>query len=330
MSRAPRRSRNAGDVTPLEPALVARFRGDVTRLSGPARLALAVSGGPDSMAMLALAAAAFPGEVAAATVDHGLRAESADEAAMVAAYCATLGVPHATLVITEPRPASGNLHAWARARRYALLSRWAIDAGCGALLTAHHADDQAETFLMRAARGSGVAGLAGIRACQPNAVPAIVRPLLGWRSAELRAIATTAGAPFVDDPSNRDPVFERARVRATLAEIDWLDPLKLAAAAAHAAEAEDALAAMTRLVWSQRAVEATGDVTIPVADLPREIRRRLAAHALRTIDPATATDTIESLLESLEAGKRGTQGSVLASAHHEIWRFRPAPPRRSH
>jgi len=330
MSRAPRRSRNAGDVTPLEPALVARFRGDVTRLSGPTRLALAVSGGPDSMAMLALAAAAFPGAVAAATVDHRLRAASAEEAAMVAAHCATLGVPHATLAIAEPRPATGNLHAWARAHRYALLSRWASDAGCGALLTAHHADDQAETFLMRAARGSGVAGLAGIRARQPHAAPPIVRPLLGWRSAELRAIAAAAGAPFVDDPSNRDPAFERARVRTTLAAVDWLDPLRLAAAAAHAAEAEDALAAMTRLSWSQRAAESPGAVSVTITDLPREIRRRLAAHALRTIDPATATDNIESLLESLENGKRATQGSVLASAAGGIWRFRAAPPRRSH
>ena len=84
---------------------------------------------------------------------------------------------------------------------------------------------------------------------------------------------------------------------------------------------------MTRLLWSQRATEIPGDVTISVTDLPREIRRRLAAHALRTIDPATATDTIESLIESLEAGKRGTQGSVLASAAREIWRCRPAPPR---
>jgi len=317
-------------VTPLEPALIARFQADVTRLSETGRLALAVSGGPDSMAMLTLAAAAFPGQVAAATVDHGLRAASADEAAMVAAYCATLGVPHATLAIAEPRPATGNLHAWARKHRYALLLRWAAGAGCGALLTAHHADDQAETFLMRAARGSGVAGLAGIRARQPLDAVAILRPLLGWRNRDLRAVATTAGAPFVDDPSNRDPAFERARVRATLAAIDWLDPLRLAAAAAHAAEAEDALAAMTRLSWSQRAVESPGAVAITITDLPREIRRRLAARALRTIDPATATDNIESLLESLEAGGRATQGNVLASAAGEIWRFRAAPPRRSH
>ncbi|SDA24222.1 tRNA lysidine(34) synthetase TilS [Sphingomonas sp. NFR15] len=317
----------------LEPAPVARFGADCERLLGAPvggrRLALAVSGGPDSMGMLALAAAAFPGRVTAATVDHALRAASADEAAMVAAHCATLGVPHATLAIAEPRPATGNLHAWARARRYALLLRWAAQAGCAALLTAHHADDQAETFLMRAARGSGVAGLAGIRARQPGAPP-IIRPLLGWRRAELRAIAAAAAVPFVDDPSNRDPVFERARVRATLAAIDWLDPLRLAAAAAHAAEAEDALAALTEIFWAQRAAETPGAVAVTVAGLPREIRRRLAARALRAIDPATATDNIESLLESLESGKRATQGRVLAAPAREIWRFGPAPPRRSH
>ena len=346
-------------MTSPEPALVARFRVECERLLGAplgdGRLALAVSGGPDSMAMLALAAAAFPGRVTAATVDHGLRAESADEAAMVSAYCATLSVPHATLVIAEPSPATGNLHAWAREHRYALLLRWAADALCGALLTAHHADYQAETFLMRAARGSGVAGLAGIRATQtlPLARPAdlplrssalaagivsitICRPLLAWRRDSLRELALAAEAPFIDDPSNGNVRFERARVRASLATLDWLDPVRVAAAAAHAAEADEALEQATRLFWRQRVGDAeSGDISIDMAGLPREIRRRLARQAITTIMlgselPITATDNIESLIESLEAGRRGEHGGVLASAKRQIWRFRPAPPRRSH
>jgi tRNA(Ile)-lysidine synthase len=282
------------------------------------------------MAMLALAAAAFPGAVVAATVDHRLRAESAEEAATVASCCAALGVPHATLVIKDARPATGNLHGWAREHRYALLLRWAAEAGCGALLTAHHADDQAETFLMRAARGSGVAGLAGIRARQSRRPVAIVRPLLDWRRAELRAVAVATDMPFVDDPSNGDAVFERARVRAALATLEWLDPVRLSAAAAHAAAAEDALATVTELFWRERATESAAEIMLDVGALPRDLRRRLAARAVSALAPGTVTASIEPLIEALDASGSATQGPVLASAKREIWRFRLAPPRRSH
>jgi tRNA(Ile)-lysidine synthase len=145
------------------PESLARFQADLDRLTGGAgRVGIAVSGGPDSLALLLLAHAAIPGGIAAATVDHGLRAEAAGEAAFVAALCATLGIPHATL--RPGAPITGNIQSSARKARYALLEIWADQHNLDWIATAHHADDQAETLLMRLSRGAGVAGLSGVRA----------------------------------------------------------------------------------------------------------------------------------------------------------------------
>src|SRR5947209_3432189 len=145
------------------PASVERFAADLARLSPPAgRLGIAVSGGPDSLALLLLAAAALPGRIAAATVDHGLRPEAAGEAAYAGGICDALGVPHRTLRVRVARGAS--VQARAREARYAALAAWAGQEGIEALLTGHHVEDQAETLMMRLVRGSGLAGLAGIRA----------------------------------------------------------------------------------------------------------------------------------------------------------------------
>jgi tRNA(Ile)-lysidine synthase len=344
---------------PVDPALVARFRRDVERLRPIAdgeRIALAVSGGPDSMAMLALAAAAYPGGVIAATVDHRLRSESADEAAMVAGFCAAIGVEHVILSVIVPPGSTGNLHAWARQQRYLLLKRWTVSHGAAALATAHHGDDQAETFLMRAARGSGVAGLAAVRERRDDEVSLLVerhgspaafnvtsaaitllRPLLTWRRSELRAIAANAALPFVDDPSNIDERFDRARFRRWVESAEWIDPLKIARAAAHVAEADSDLEAVSRWLWSERALPSTPyDARLNVGGLPREVRRRLAQTAIaivRTVNGPMATwdisANVESLLDALESGKSATQAGVMASAKGDIWHFREEPPRRA-
>lgn len=316
-----------------DPAIIARFGADLAAASGgplpDAPIALAVSGGPDSMAMLVLAAAAFPGQVIAATVDHRLRPEGAEEAAMVARHCQVLGVPHVTL--TPDAPIEGaSIQAQARAARYALLERWAAEAGASALLTAHHADDQAETLLMRAARASGISGMAGIRARRDLGPVALLRPLLGWRRSELRALAEQAGAPFVDDPSNRDPAHDRTRFRRLLEDNDWLDMGAIAASARHLGEAERAMTDIADHFWRNRASHADGVTRIDVSDLPRELRRRLARRAIRAHDPAfDESASIEKLLDSLEAGGGATQAGVMASARGAVWRFRAAPPRRS-
>lgn len=180
--------------------------------------------------------------VEAATVDHRLRPESADEAATVARICADLGVPHTTLLVNV---GEGNLQDRARTARYAALGDWLDEHGLEVLLTAHHMDDQAETLVMRLNRGSGVRGLAGIRARtgipDRNHLP-LLRPLLGWRRAELAAIVSAAGLEAVDDRSNHDDRFDRVRVRRALAAADWLDVTGFARSAELLAEAEDAIA----------------------------------------------------------------------------------------
>ena len=292
-----------------------------------APVALAVSGGPDSMALLVLAHAALPGRVIAATVDHRLRSEAADEAVMVAEYCDTLGVPHA--ILTPDVPITGaSILAQARAARYRLLEAWASAAV--ALLTAHHAEDQAETFLMRAARGSGISGLAGIRARRDLGGVALLRPLLGWRRSELRAVAEHAGAPFVDDPSNRDDAHDRTRFRHLLETNPWLDARAIAASAGHLAETERAMSDFTDSYWRDRARVNEDTIAIDMADLPRELRRRLARRAIRAHDSSVSeAANVEALLDSLEAGGGATQGNVMAAARGSVWTFRPAPPRRS-
>ena len=329
-----RRPRTGG----TEPAADApRFAADLARLAGEGgRVALAVSGGPDSMALLLLAAAGRPGQVVVATVDHRLRPEGADEAAMVARECAALGVPHATLTPETPI-AGASLQARARDARYALLARWARAQGATALATAHHADDQAETFLMRAARGSGVSGLAGIRAQVEIEGMRVVRPLLDWRRAELRAIVRRAGVAFVDDPANQDPRHDRTRFRQLLDLHEWLGVPQLAASAQQLAEVDADLRATADWLWAQRAREDAGEVLLDVAGLPRELRRRLARRAVTAVREAGAITEpdwseatgIEPLLDALAGGSGATQAGVRANAKGDNWRFRPAPPRRA-
>ncbi len=180
------------------------------------RLLIAVSGGPDSIALLGLLSewAAAPGRpaLAAATVDHGLRAEAAAEARDVAALCQQLGVPHATLEWAGPKPRTG-LQAQARAARYRLLANEAERLGGAALVTAHTAGDQAETILMRMAHGSGPAGLVGMKRRSERDGLVLLRPLLETAKARLVATAQARGLAFASDPGNAEPRFERVRWR---------------------------------------------------------------------------------------------------------------------
>ncbi|ODP38211.1 tRNA lysidine(34) synthetase TilS [Sphingomonas turrisvirgatae] len=298
-------------------------------------LALAVSGGSDSMAMLLLAAAAFPGRIVAATVDHRLRADAAAEAALVAALCARLDVPHATLTPLDPI-AGSSLQKQARAARYTALERWMAGQGVGILLTAHHADDQAETLLMRLNRASGITGLSGIRPYRHSRATLILRPLLRWRRRELRDVAQAAGIVWAEDPSNIDPRHDRTRYRAFLTDQSLLSAGALAAAAAHIEETDAALATLVEGIAAERWSPAKGK--LDAAGLPREVQRRLVRHAIAdarerhdvTAPPFSAASNVEALLDALDAGRAATQAGILVTPRRNIWHLTLAPARRSH
>jgi tRNA(Ile)-lysidine synthase len=178
-------------------------------------VAVAVSGGGDSMALALLAhdwARARGGQITALTVDHGLRAAAAAEAAQVARWCHTHRIAHAILTRQGPVPASG-IQAFARTARYALLEDWCRDRAVLHLLLAHQREDQAETVMMRQARGSGLDGLAGMASIVERGAIRLLRPLLGVSRAQLREFLVARGQAWIEDPSNRNPAFTRVRVR---------------------------------------------------------------------------------------------------------------------
>jgi tRNA(Ile)-lysidine synthase len=310
---------------PLFAEQVQRFRTDLAGLVGsrPVRLGIAVSGGPDSLALLLLAKAAFGGAPRAATVDHGLRAEAAAEADFVHHLCERLGIGHD--ILRPDFPITGNLQSKAREARYFLLERWRQAYELEWVATAHHSDDQAETLLMRMNRGSGIAGLSGVR----KVTGKIIRPLLGWRRAELEQIVATAGLEAVDDPSNVDERFDRARLRRHLRSADWIDPLAFSRSAAALAQGEEALEWMAGRLWSERAQVAQDSIRLAVADLPAELRRRLVRRALETIYPGREFrgGDLTGFIAALEAGGAATLAGVKGEGGN-LWRLALAPPRR--
>ena len=196
-------------------------------LQGKTGIALAVAGGPDSIAIMHLVrkwldslGAARP-KISVLTVDHGLRAGSDAEAKWVKQQAMELGFTAAILNWTDPKPDSG-LQEAAREARYDLISAYCLGENIPVLLTAHHLDDQAETFLMRLARGSGVDGLAAIPEKSFWAGIEIRRPLLDFPKSQLIATLKAMGRDWIEDPSNADERFERVRIRRLLIEIEKL------------------------------------------------------------------------------------------------------------
>jgi tRNA(Ile)-lysidine synthase len=325
-----------------------RFADEMGALLGPdfpRALGLAVSGGGDSMAMLHLAApwARVMGlDLRVATVDHRLRPESGAEAAMVARACADLGLPH-TILTWDGWDGQGNLQAAARAARHDLLNRWRGDLRH--ILFGHTLDDQAETVLMRLARGSGVEGLAGMAACQgmsghgplasgDRAEPdwQVLRPLLGTTRAELRHYAKVLHIPYVDDPSNDDDRFDRVKARHALTALAplGLTAQTLAETANRMARAKTALDARARDAASC-VLASRYDVQFDRSGfdaLERDTQLRLLARALQSV----ATNpyrpramALDALLDRVLGGGDGVlHGGQVLVRRDRIWVIREA------
>jgi tRNA(Ile)-lysidine synthase len=305
-------------------------------------LLIAVSGGPDSTALLLMASewAKRRGKtrIEAATVDHGLRPESADEARAVGEICARLGVSHRVLHWKGAKPAT-RLQERAREARYRLLVDHAKALGADAVMTAHHADDQAETVLFRLLRGSGLAGLRGMDVMTARDGMTIARPLISLKKRDLIAFANARAAPFIDDPSNSDPRFARTRLRALLARLDeeGLNADALDRLARRARETEAALAHLTAEVEArvglEGAVEASALFAAPVAIVQRILTQRIAEAGGRDAS-RIGLEKIETLAAALRDALKERRayganigGVVVRLTAKGRLSFAPEPPR---
>jgi tRNA(Ile)-lysidine synthase len=330
-------------------------------------LVLAVSGGPDSTALMWLAARwrkrrRRGPKLVAVTVDHRLRPEARREAAAVKRLARRLGIPHRTLRWIGTKPATA-LQEQARAARYRLIAAAADRAHASCVLTAHTLDDQAETILFRMARGSGLTGLAGMARMRPLVMPAaqssarrgskpepgasvfLVRPLLEVAKARLVATVRAANIPCADDPSNRDPRFTRTRLRALAPALaaEGLDARRFVLLGRRVRRAEAAIefavaaaaAALSETGWSERGpihLDAEG-----FAALPAEVALRLLGRAIARVgdEGPVQLGKLESLAEALATAaaapvrfRRTLAGAVVTLARDRIAVER-APARRN-
>lgn len=313
----------------------AEYVSALSRLGAPRRLVLAVSGGPDSMALLRLAAReAERGErrILAATVDHGLRAASRREAEAVGRWCAEVGVQHRILAWTGDKPAAG-LQAAARAARYRLLADLAEQEGFEAILTGHTADDQAETVFMRLARGAGPFGLAGMQAAGriaagPGEPVALLRPLLDFSRARIFATLSSFTQDFITDPSNDDPGFERVRTRALLAALAEQDILTADALRRTAARMKDAsarLEAMENAAFAAAggAFSADGWASMAAVEAapPRLVARLIRAISGGDYQPDEAAAE-GAFLAAREGRAASLGGTILRKSGERIFVYR--------
>lgn len=325
-------------------------------------LVLAVSGGPDSIALMWLAvrwrrAIKRGPRLVAVTVDHGLRAEAAREAREVKRLAKTLELPHRTMRWSGTKPKTG-LPAAARTARYRLLARAARAHGATHILTAHTRDDQAETLLMRMLRGSGIAGLAAMARESQREGLLLARPFLDVSKSQLIATLRKAKVEFADDPTNRDVSFTRPRIRTLmpLLAAEGGDARNLARLAARLARADAAVeilvdGAERYLTLGDReaspsAIDAKTFDAAAFAAMAEEIRLRLLKRAIDRFghEGPAELGKVETLLAALHRAttemtsggrtkvhrmrlKQTLAGALVSLIDGRI-RIEPAPPRR--
>ena len=284
--------------------------------TGP--VAIAVSGGGDSMALLHLAYRLCDRPIFAVTVDHGLRVESAQEAAQVAIFCNSLNIKHETLVWSH-QEIDKNLQDQARQARYRLIGEWARTNGMAGVLLGHTLDDQAETFLMQMSRGAGVDGLSAMGGVGQHDGAVFYRPLLEHSRAELREYLKRNEIAWVDDPSNEDEAYHRIRIRKAMPSLQDLGISKntIGRSVANIQSAKDALEHYVDREIKEYVQLQDGDVLIPtnLADhIPADILRRVWLRALKWVGNAQYAPRQQSyaaISTTINSGKKATLHGCL-------------------
>lgn len=292
--------------------------------------AVAVSGGRDSMALVHLAKAYAErrdAQLTALTVDHGLRAESAGEAAQVADWCAALGVAHETLRWKGEKP-SGNIEAEARRHRYALMEAWCFEQHVPFLMTAHHREDQAETFLIRLIRGSGVRGLSAMQEARdlsrgPEKLH-LLRPLLDVSRSDISSYLSECSQDFLEDPMNSDPAFLRSRIRrlgGVLGDLG-LSRDRLVSTAARISLADEVLQDAEGALWRDAVdVSPLGFLTLslePYCRARTDTRARVLSRLLQVVSGGDYGPRYEKLMRvdrHLQAAPESGLGDVGLTLH---------------
>lgn len=301
--------------------------------------AVGVSGGSDSLALMFLlgdwAARSGRPPPVVLCVDHGLRPQSRAEARRVARWARAAGL-EAHVLTHRGRPAPSDIEAAARRARYRLMGAWLRRKGLEALYVAHTRDDQAETFLLRLARGSGVDGLSAMRAVAPYPEPEfagmrLVRPLLDFDRQALRDELVGRGHAWIDDPMNSDPRFARVRIREAWRQLEalGLSKSRIADAARHLGRARAALEAASRAVLARACRPCGNGVLVDahaLAAAPRELGLRALATVLMAVSRSPYRprfERLETLFDSIREGSLGA-GRTLHGC-----RIAPAAKRRA-
>ena len=302
----------------LNARLIDRIDGAFGGEKRPGKIGVAVSGGSDSLALLHILHDWGRVPLTAATVDHGLRAEAAEEAEKVAKICETLGIPHQVLK-WQGWDGKGNLQAQARQNRYSLLADWAEAEGCDTVVLGHTMDDQAETFLMRLSRASGVDALAGMESRIWRHDQRFDRPLLGVRRRELQDYLATKGQDWIDDPSNEDERFDRVKARKALVQLEdmGLSPEDITHSMINLSLAAMELRDRAREIARKICKEPAGDVVFDRAALRRlnpDMQHRLFSKALMFVSSEPYPPRGDAMFEAeaaMYAGRNHTLHGCL-------------------